>query len=427
MAENNTIDAVEPVYIKAKDIMNNKQLNQYKMCHEVAKQIGPESLQGCQLIKGIWTIYINNQEARFKLLADMLSINNQKVQVHMENPYTTTMDTSNIKITIKDLPISYGNVPIMQFMEANNIEVCSPVQYGKIWDPETHRLTNWINGDRIVYTKEPSQPLPRWAKIDNIAVRIFHRGQPQSAKLCTNCFQTDHNKRDCKNPQVCQCCKKPGHITGDKACEAYLKAAQDNMRCVHGADDALSNFFPCEIKVFGQNFNSSEHAYQYAHAIREGQDNIANEIINSHSARQAKELSKFIKQDPKWNTTSMCEVMEQVIQAKYDQVPEFKKALLETGNSVIVESVRGAYDWGSGLDEKATVHTKKKMWPGRNLMGRLLEKLRKKQTDEKSARNRNTQKERHKRNHNTRAHKSAEPDQNEGDADSAEEYFCDTS
>ena len=42
--------------------------------------------------------------------------------------------------------------------------------------------TNWINGESIVLAKEPLQLLLRWTKVDNTAVRTFHRGQPQSAK-----------------------------------------------------------------------------------------------------------------------------------------------------------------------------------------------------------------------------------------------------
>ena len=64
--------------------------------------------------------------------------------------------------------------------------------------------------------------------------------------------------------------------------------------------------------------------------------------------------------------------MKQILQAKAKCWPEFRKELLKTENSILAEAVRGDYYWSSGLDRDLVMTTKKKYWPGQNVMGKLL-------------------------------------------------------
>ena len=50
--------------------------------------------------------------------------------------------------------------------------------------------------------------------------------------------------------------------------------------------------------------------------------------------------------------------------------------LLKTDNNVIAEAVRGDYFWSIGLDKDMVMTTKKRFWPGQNVMGKLLSELR---------------------------------------------------
>ena len=50
--------------------------------------------------------------------------------------------------------------------------------------------------------------------------------------------------------------------------------------------------------------------------------------------------------------------------------------LLKTDNNVIAEAVRGDYFWSTGLDKDMVMTTKKRFWPGQNVMGKLLSELR---------------------------------------------------
>lgn len=68
--------------------------------------------------------------------------------------------------------------------------------------------------------------------------------------------------------------------------------------------------------------------------------------------------------------------MQHILEAKAAQVPDFKEALLKTARQTIVFADRHEYDWANGLTSIETAYTQKKNWPGKNLLGRLLEDLR---------------------------------------------------
>lgn len=64
-----------------------------------------------------------------------------------------------------------------------------------------------------------------------------------------------------------------------------------------GKDNTLSNFYPCEIKAFGEVQQSAEHAYQFTKAIRSGDMVAVQKIRESSTALEAKRISHTVK-DP---------------------------------------------------------------------------------------------------------------------------------
>jgi predicted NAD-dependent protein-ADP-ribosyltransferase YbiA (DUF1768 family) len=65
----------------------------------------------------------------------------------------------------------------------------------------------------------------------------------------------------------------------------------------HGKDYPCSNFFPCEVKVFGENHASAEHAYQLTKAIQSGDITSAEKIRKAKTALDAKKIGKRVR-DP---------------------------------------------------------------------------------------------------------------------------------
>lgn len=83
-------------------------------------------------------------------------------------------------------------------------------------------------------------------------------------------------------------------------------------------------------------------------------------------------IGKTVSEPPQWHLEdkSVIEEMEEIIDAKVNQLSEMKKLLSSSKPSVI--SAHSVYDryWGSGLDADKTLHTNHNAWLGRNVLGK---------------------------------------------------------
>ena len=142
-----------------------------------------------------------------------------------------------------------------------------------------------------------------------------------------------------------------------------------------GAGDVFSNFYRCELFVFGMVFSSSEHAYQYQKAMEHNCFGLALQILNAPSGNVAKRLSKLIPENATWSSKKV-KFLEQTLEAKFRDVKVFRELLLSTRGKILVEAVSRNYFWSSGLDKVKTKATLPHLWPGKNIMGKLLMTLR---------------------------------------------------
>ena len=132
----------------------------------------------------------------------------------------------------------------------------------------------------------------------------------------------------------------------------------------------------CDIDVFGEHFNSAEHAYQWKKAIDANEPHLAVQIKRAVHAGKAKGLSKAIPDEfcKQWEENSV-EVMQEIITAKIHQVPEFKDYLLKTGKAYLAEATFDKF-WASGLSVENTAKVNPDYFPGSNKLGQLLMDLR---------------------------------------------------
>ena len=91
-------------------------------------------------------------------------------------------------------------------------------------------------------------------------------------KHCTNYV---HFKRRCTSEPCCIICKGKSHSPVEKVYPGSAKQQLKYVITFVGKSDHPSNFYPCEVKVFGVLHRSSEHAYQYSKAIQTGKDKVA--------------------------------------------------------------------------------------------------------------------------------------------------------
>ncbi|XP_062571631.1 uncharacterized protein LOC134254695 [Saccostrea cucullata] len=240
-------------------------------------------------------------------------------------------------------------------------------------------MTSILNGTRFMFI-EPlpdGKCLPRTNYCAGVQCKIFHFGQPKKTGnlVCTNCWSTNHTRSRCTSDTCCKVCKQPGHAPGDKSCPHY--EPQKHVIPFCGADDVLSNFFPCELDFCGVKHKSAEHAFQYTKALRCGDLDAANTIKDADDALSALRLGKKIKTNEQWESTKK-EVMEDILENKCVQVPVFLEKLRTAKQSTTFVEATYNNEWGSGLDRTGTLNTKPDHWPESNILGVMMKKISKK-------------------------------------------------
>ena len=103
-----------------------------------------------------------------------------------------------------------------------------------------------------------------------------------------------------------------------------VKAVKGKTLLFKQSNHELSNFYPCDLYVFDQEFRSSEAAYQYSKAMDHNKHDIADEILAAPSAAAAKDISKRIKTTPEWHNKKS-ETMMEILEAKLHQCDAFRK------------------------------------------------------------------------------------------------------
>lgn len=131
----------------------------------------------------------------------------------------------------------------------------------------------------------------------------------------------------------------------------------------YGKDHPLSNFYEAPFRIGSFIWPSTEHFYQ-AHKSSDFYERL--DILMAETPKEAKYMSREIE-NPRENWEDKRLVyMWKGLKAKFTQNEDLKRYLLDTGDAELVEN--SPYDsfWGRG-----------KNWDGRNMLGKMLMKLRK--------------------------------------------------
>ena len=127
----------------------------------------------------------------------------------------------------------------------------------------------------------------------------------------------------------------------------------------------LSNFSAFRLGMWGNDFDTSEHAYHWRR-FNSCAPLTAERVRRARSAHEAFRLAQANKglQRKDWDDIKI-EIMRQIIRAKAEQHPYVRKKLLETGDRRLVEDSWRDSFWGWGPDHK-----------GDNMLGNLWMELR---------------------------------------------------
>ena len=143
---------------------------------------------------------------------------------------------------------------------------------------------------------------------------------------------------------------------------SFSQARQDPIY-FRGHMNPLSNFFPCEINVYGENVKSSEHAYQLRKAIVMRDVNAAEEIRQAPTAKHAKDIGDSINEDNTWHNMRR-DVMTHILREKLHQCAQYRKALKNSKDRRLIEDTRDSF-WARGINDC-----------GLNILGEIHEQLR---------------------------------------------------
>lgn len=135
----------------------------------------------------------------------------------------------------------------------------------------------------------------------------------------------------------------------------------------------LSNLFIAPIRRNGILYRSAEHAYQHAKALICKDSLAAQAILNEISPYDAMYIGKGIQSTREWDSLQL-QTMEEILRIKLEQVPEFRDCLKSTANHSLVENTSSSY-WGAGTTYNAE-SIFNNCYPGKNHLGKLLEKIR---------------------------------------------------
>jgi len=160
--------------------------------------------------------------------------------------------------------------------------------------------------------------------------------------------------------------------------------------------DEFSNWYDCQFKYKGLTFFNSEQAFMWEKAMYFNDNEIAELILKTPNPRENKKLGRKVRNfnAEVWAVVSY-PIMVAVNMAKYTQgiksndiryihSRRARKALLETGDKIIVEA--SPYDkiWGIGIGLDNDDCLDESKWLGLNLLGKALMEVRKTLKDESS-------------------------------------------
>ena len=222
-------------------------------------------------------------------------------------------------------------------------------------------MSPYINGDRLIYIAENAEPpLPKETVIGGFPCRIWHKSQ--------------------KN--FCKRCASHGHRTSDVGlCEAY---DPDSAVSAFRADkNPLSNYFYCSINVDNIMFKTLEHAYQYQKCVFLNRLDLADDILNAETPREAKSISAQLSLHDgmvEWNKVKV-DIMGKLLKTKWSNCAQFSHTLMSTAGMTIAEATSDMF-WGVGVAPNLAQYTKPSKFLGLNQLGKCLMVLR--DTDQKT-------------------------------------------
>ena len=340
---------IEPLYIKNSDL-SLRDLKPYDICQAMVRVVGTGKVDGAQRVKNIWRLYLKDRKARADLFVKQtILINGKNTQLYDQNPMNVNprFQKPSDKVTVKDIPLEISNDEIKVMLESVGAILISPIKDS--YERDVHgNMTSFKNGDRFAYIQALETPLKRNMIIGAHTATIIHHG---------------------KDNRPCQACNQTGHKLGSDNCPALPKTP---IYVFKSFQHPMSNHYPCNLVMFGQEFKSFEHVLFWRMALGVEKPYLAFRIKDAKHAGVAKSMNHEMTDDErhKWEDENE-DVIKDMLFEKFKQVQEFRQCLIDNQGKQFAEAGR-SMRWATGLGPYITERTDPEYWPGKIFLGKTL-------------------------------------------------------
>lgn len=142
-------------------------------------------------------------------------------------------------------------------------------------------------------------------------------------------------------------------------------------------DGPFSQWHESPMVIDSKEYNCCEQYMMYRKASLFGDTISAKKIMLTDYPWEQKRLGRLVRP---FDDSIWMEIAEDVVYkgnyAKFTQNKDLLQYLLDTEGTTIVEASPFDHRWGIGLSEEKAKVTDPDKWPGQNLLGKVLTKLR---------------------------------------------------
>ncbi|VDI25160.1 Hypothetical predicted protein [Mytilus galloprovincialis] len=275
-----SLSSVKPVFVEESDVFSHipKEATRglFLTISEMYKAVGAvvpdRSVMGLQRIKGLWRIYLDTLKGKEFLLSEGLEIRGKSISIYSMNPRVRIQENStDVKIRIKDVPLSADDGQILRALEGYNCVILKHLRERLRYND---MITNCQTGDRIVYCEGPLiSAIPKSIPIGKYRATVIYRGQQNDNIKCNKCMELGHTTKNCENDWKCRICGESGHRQNECTSEMSSEQEQEGATSANHENHYEPSDVNTQLTNNNENLDAMQPTENEAHAENDSASN----------------------------------------------------------------------------------------------------------------------------------------------------------